>query len=63
MKMGRYPGCEVHSGSSVQQQRGDIHVAVVSRDVQRGEAALLEMEKRREGEIERKRTKNKGRKC
>lgn len=36
-----YPGREVHSSSSVQQQRGDIHVTVVSCDVQRGEPALF----------------------
>lgn len=44
-----YPGCEVHSSSSVQQQGGDIHVTIVSRNVQRGESTLFET-KRREGE-------------
>lgn len=40
--MGSYPGCEVDSSSSVQQQGGDIHVTIVSRYVQRGEPALFE---------------------
>lgn len=43
-----YPGCKVHSSSSVQQQGGDIHVTIVSRDVQRGEPTLFET-KREEG--------------
>lgn len=43
-----YPGCEVHSCSSVQQQGGDIHVTIVSGDVQRGEPTLFET-KREEG--------------
>ena len=47
--MGRYPGCEVHSGSSVQQQGGDIHVTIVSRDVQRGKPTLFDKDKERGG--------------
>lgn len=47
--MGRYPGCEVHSSSSVQQQGGDIHVTIVSRDVQRGEPTLSETDKEKGG--------------
>lgn len=42
VEMGRYPGCEVHCSSSVQQQGGDIHVTIVSSDVQRGEPTLFE---------------------
>lgn len=57
--MGRYPGCEVHSSSSVQQQGGDIHVTIVSRDVQRGEPTLFETDKERGGK-ERVRGKEKG---
>ena len=34
------PGCEVHRSASVQQQSGDVDVAVVSSDVQRSEATL-----------------------
>lgn len=49
-----YPGCEVHSSSSVQQQGGDIHITIVSRDVQRGEPTLFEMD-RGERDQERKR--------
>lgn len=41
-----YPGCEVHSSSSVQQQGGDIHVTIVSGDVQRGEPTLFETDKK-----------------
>lgn len=40
-----YPGCEVHSSSSVQQQGRDIHVAIVSSNVQGGETALFMTDK------------------
>lgn len=40
-----YPGCEVHGGAAVQQERGYVHVAVVSSDVQRGESALEETDR------------------
>lgn len=33
VEMGLYPGREVNSSSSVQQQGGDVHVTVVSSDV------------------------------
>lgn len=49
-----YPGCEVNSSSSVQQQGGDIHVTIVSRNVQRGETTLIGKER-----IERDRVKGK----
>lgn len=52
-----YPGCEVHSSSSVQQQGGDIHITIVSRDVQRGEPTLFEMD-REERDQGRKRQAN-----
>lgn len=35
-----HPSHEVHSSSPVQQQRGHVNVAIVSRDVEGGEAAL-----------------------
>lgn len=54
---GQYPGCEVHSSSSVQQQGGDIHVTIVSRDVQRGEPTLFDTYKGRRGT---KRVRGKG---
>lgn len=38
--LGLYPGCEVDSSSSVQQQGRDIHIAIVSSDVQGRETAL-----------------------
>lgn len=53
----KYPGCEVHSSSSVQQQGGDIHVTIVSCDVQRGEPTLFDTYKERGG---RKRVRGKG---
>lgn len=40
-----YPGCEVNSSSSVQQQGGDIHVTIVSSNVQRGEPTLFGRER------------------
>lgn len=49
VEMGLYPGCEVYSSSSVQQQGGDIHVTIVSRDVQRGEPTLFDTDKERGG--------------
>lgn len=52
-----YPGCEVHSSSSVQQQGGDIHITIVSRDVQRGEPTLFQMD-REERDQGRKREAN-----
>ena len=47
MEIGHYPRCEVHSSSSVQQQGGDIDVTIVSRDVQRGEPTLFDIDKER----------------
>lgn len=37
-----YPCGEVHGGPTVQQERGHVHVAIVSSDVQRGESTLEE---------------------
>lgn len=37
----RYPGGEVHSGATVQQQCRDINISVMSSDVKWSEAALL----------------------
>lgn len=44
---GSYPGCEVNSCSSVQQERGHVDIAVVGSDVQGRESAL---EERRDGD-------------
>lgn len=41
-----HPSHEVHSSPSVQQQRGHVDVAVVSRDVEGRETALTEGESR-----------------
>lgn len=49
VEMWLYPGCEVYSSSSVQQQGGDIHITIVSRDVQRGEPTLFQIDKERGG--------------
>jgi len=37
-----YPGCEVYSRPSVEQQRGNINITVVSSNMQRSEATLLD---------------------
>lgn len=40
-KLRLYPRCEVNGSSSVQQQSGDVHITVVSSDVQGSETTLF----------------------
>lgn len=47
MNIRLYPRCEVHSSSSVQQQGGDIHVTIVSCDVQGGKPTLFRKKERK----------------
>lgn len=63
--MHSYPGCEVNPSPSVQQQGGDVYIAIVCSNVQRGEPTLLAGERGTEGEranMRRKRVKKRGNK-